>query len=41
MIPIFLALAVSGLIFYIQVLDRLDAIALNHREDLSEELCKA
>jgi ABC-2 type transport system permease protein len=41
MIPIFLALAASGLIFYLQVLDRLDAIALNHREDLSEELCKA
>jgi ABC-2 type transport system permease protein len=41
MIPIFLALAVGGFIFYIQVLNRLDTIALNHREALSEELCKA
>ena len=41
MIPILLALAVGGFIFYIQVLNRLDAIALSHREALSEELCKA
>jgi ABC-2 type transport system permease protein len=40
MIPILLTLAVGGFTFYIQVLNRLDAIALNHREALSEELCK-
>jgi ABC-2 type transport system permease protein len=40
-IPILLALAVASFIFYIQVLNRLDAIALTHRETLSEELCKA
>ncbi len=41
MIPILLALAVGSFIFYVQVLNRLDAIALTHRETLSEELCKA
>jgi ABC-2 type transport system permease protein len=41
MIPIFLALAVAGFIFYLQVLNRLSTIALNHREALTEELCKA
>jgi len=41
MIPILLALAVASFIFYIQILNRLDAIALTHRETLSEELCKA
>lgn len=41
MIPILLALAVGGFVFYLQVLNRLDAIALSHREALSEELCKA
>jgi ABC-2 type transport system permease protein len=40
MIPLFLLLALAGLIFYTQVLNRLDTIALNHREALSEELCK-
>jgi ABC-2 type transport system permease protein len=40
MIPIFLLLALAGLVFYTQVLNRLDIIALNHREALSEELCK-
>jgi ABC-2 type transport system permease protein len=41
MIPIFLILAVIAFIIYLQVLNRLDAIALDHREDLAEELCKA
>jgi ABC-2 type transport system permease protein len=41
MIPIFLALALVAFIFYLQVLNRLDAMALNRREDLAEELCKA
>jgi ABC-2 type transport system permease protein len=41
MVPIFLALALIAFIIYLQVLNRLDAMALNHREDLAEELCKA
>jgi ABC-2 type transport system permease protein len=41
MVPIFLALAVIAFIIYLQVLNRIDTIALNHREDLAEELCKA
>jgi ABC-2 type transport system permease protein len=41
MIPIFLILALIAFILYLQVLNRLDAIALDHREDLAEELCKA
>jgi ABC-2 type transport system permease protein len=41
MIPIFLVLATAAFVFYLQVLNRLDAIALDHREDLAEELCKA
>jgi ABC-2 type transport system permease protein len=40
LVPIFLALAAAAFVFYIQVLNRLDTIALNHREALSEELCK-
>jgi ABC-2 type transport system permease protein len=40
MIPILLTLAVAALIFYIRVLNRLDAIALNHREAIAEELGK-
>jgi ABC-2 type transport system permease protein len=40
MIPILLALAIAAFIFYIRVLNRLDAIALNHREAIAEELCK-
>jgi hypothetical protein len=40
MVPIFLGLAIIGLLVYLKVLDRLDAIALQHREALSEELCK-
>ncbi|MBB5339461.1 hypothetical protein [Tunturiibacter gelidoferens] len=40
MIPILLAFAIAALIFYIRVLNRLDAIALNHREAIAEELCK-
>jgi len=41
MIPIFLAFAVIAVIVYLQVLNRLDALALTHRETLTEELCKA
>jgi ABC-2 type transport system permease protein len=40
MIPILVAFAVAAFIFYIRVLNRLDAIALNHREAIAEELCK-
>jgi len=40
LVPIFLALAAAAFAFYIQVLNRLDTIALSHREALSEELCK-
>ena len=41
MIPILLALAIAAFTFYVVVLNRLDTIALNHREALAEELCKA
>jgi ABC-2 type transport system permease protein len=41
MVPVFLALALIAFIVYVQVLNRLDAIAFEHREDLAEELCKA
>jgi ABC-2 type transport system permease protein len=41
MISFFFALAIVAFIFYLQVLNRIDTIALNHREDLAEELCKA
>ena len=41
MIPIFLSLALIAFIVYLQVLNRLDVIALEHREELAEELCKA
>jgi ABC-2 type transport system permease protein len=40
MIPILLILAISGFVFYLNVLNRLDTIALHHREALAEELCK-
>lgn len=40
MLPLFVALAAAGLLFYLQVLNRLDTVALKHREALSEELCK-
>jgi ABC-2 type transport system permease protein len=40
MIPVMLALAVAAFTFYLIVLNRLDTIALNHREALAEELCK-
>jgi ABC-2 type transport system permease protein len=40
MIPILLALAIAAFTFYVVVLNRLDTIALNHREALAEELCK-
>jgi ABC-2 type transport system permease protein len=41
MIPLFLTLAAIAFALYLQVLNRLDAIALTHRENLAEELCKA
>jgi ABC-2 type transport system permease protein len=41
MVPIFLALALIAFVVYLRVLNRLDAMALDHREDLAEELCKA
>jgi ABC-2 type transport system permease protein len=40
MVPLFLALAAIAFVLYLQVLNRLDAIALTHRENLAEELCK-
>ncbi len=41
MIPVLLALATAAFAFYFVILNRLDTIALNHREALAEELCKA
>jgi ABC-2 type transport system permease protein len=41
MVPLFLILAAIAFIVYLQVSNRLDAIALTHRENLAEELCKA
>jgi ABC-2 type transport system permease protein len=41
MIPLFLALATCAFVAYIQVLSRVDAITMTHREALTEELCKA
>jgi ABC-2 type transport system permease protein len=41
MVPILLALAIAAFTFYVVVLNRLDTIALDHREALTEELCKA
>jgi ABC-2 type transport system permease protein len=41
MIPILFTLAIGGFFFYLKVLNRLDTLALNHREALAEELCKA
>jgi len=38
--PIFLALAAAALAAYLLVLNRIDAIALNRRDDLTEALCK-
>jgi len=40
MIPVLFALAVAAFTFFLVVLNRLDTIALNHREALTEELCK-
>jgi ABC-2 type transport system permease protein len=40
MIPLFLTLAAVAFVVYLQVLTRLGAMALLHREDLAEELCK-
>jgi hypothetical protein len=41
MIPLFLTLAVAAFVAYLQVLNRVDALTISHREDLAEELCKA
>ena len=41
MIPIFFTLAILAFVVYLQVLNRLDALAQTHRETLTEELCKA
>jgi ABC-2 type transport system permease protein len=41
MVPILFALAAVAFAIYLTVLNRLDTIALNHREALAEELCKA
>ncbi|HEX3373106.1 MAG TPA: hypothetical protein VHS13_02795 [Edaphobacter sp.] len=41
MVPVLLALAIASFTFYVAVLNRLDTIALTHREALAEELCKA
>jgi ABC-2 type transport system permease protein len=41
MIPIFLTLAAAAFVAYLQVLNRVDALTISHREDLAEELCKA
>ena len=40
MIPILLTLAIIAFVAYLTVLNRLDTLALDHREDLAEELCK-
>ena len=40
-IPVFLGLAVAAFALYYAGLDRLDALALSHRETMIEELCKA
>jgi ABC-2 type transport system permease protein len=41
MVPIFFALAIIAFVIYLRVLNHLDTLALDHRETLSEELCKA
>jgi ABC-2 type transport system permease protein len=41
MVPVLFALAAVAFAIYLAVLNRLDTIALNHREALAEELCKA
>jgi ABC-2 type transport system permease protein len=41
MVPVFFALALIAFVIYLQVLNHLDTLALEHRETLSEELCKA
>jgi ABC-2 type transport system permease protein len=41
MIPVFLTLAITAFVAYLQVLNRVDALTISHREDLAEELCKA
>jgi ABC-2 type transport system permease protein len=40
MVPIFFALAIVAFVIYLQLLNHLDTMALEHRETLSEELCK-
>jgi ABC-2 type transport system permease protein len=41
MIPFFLTLAACAFLVYLQVLNHVDRITRNHREELVEELCKA
>jgi ABC-2 type transport system permease protein len=41
MVPIFSTLALAAFLYYLHILNRLDTIALDHREALAEELCKA
>jgi ABC-2 type transport system permease protein len=41
MVPIFFTLALIAFLLYLHVLNRLDTIALEHRETLTEELSKA
>ncbi len=41
MVPIFFTLALAAFLYYLHILNRLDTIALDHREALAEELCKA
>jgi ABC-2 type transport system permease protein len=41
MILLFLTLAAAAFVAYLQVLNRVDALTISHREDLAEELCKA
>jgi ABC-2 type transport system permease protein len=41
MVPVFFTLALAAFLFYLNILNRLDTIALEHREALAEELCKA
>jgi ABC-2 type transport system permease protein len=40
-IPIFLTLSVAAFIFYLQVINHIDAVAMDRRELMAEELCKA
>ena len=41
MVPVLLAFSIAAFAFYVRTLNRLDVIALSHREALTSELCKA